>query len=77
MNAAPHNPTFGEYNQWFLNQCDDSRRNKFVQNIADHYGISYLEALSEVIYPEAEHILDYLTGDIRTEAARMVNLLGA
>ena len=40
-------------------------RNIILENIAKHYGISQYQALLEVTAPEAECLLDYVTGPER------------
>lgn len=49
----------------FFHLTDAATREKVLKNIADHYGITPAEALDEVTDPEAEALLDYVTGPER------------
>jgi hypothetical protein len=44
--------------------------------IAKHYGISPAQALAEVTNPEAESLLDYLTGSTRTAVSLLMKRNG-
>ena len=50
----------------FLTATDIKTRTEILKNIAEHYGITTAEAYKEVIDEEAEHLLDYVTGSVRT-----------
>jgi len=50
----------------FLSVTDMATKNEIFGAIAKHYGITTHEAIAEVIDDEAESLLDYLTGSIRT-----------
>ena len=50
----------------FLNSTDSRVKNEILTNIANHYGITTEEAYEEVTDEEAESLLDYLTGNIRS-----------
>jgi len=57
-------------NAQFLNAVDAKTQNAILSFIAKHYGIDTVAARSEVCGPEAEHLLEYLTG--RERAATSV-----
>lgn len=57
--------TNAQKNIMFLNITDGETKAKVLENIAKHYGISNEEAYQEVINDEAEHLLDYVTGNER------------
>ena len=49
----------------FLAATDAKTRIAILANIANHYGIGLLDAYKEVTDAEAEHLLNYVTGDQR------------
>lgn len=49
-------------NAQFLNAVDAKTQNAILSAIAKHYGIDTEAARKEVCDPEAEHLLDYMTG---------------
>ena len=49
----------------FLALTDSATKTAILSNVAEHYGITQSEAFEEVTDDEAEHLLDYLTGDTR------------
>ncbi len=49
----------------FLDATDEKTKTEILAAIAKHYGITESEALEEVTGEESEHLLDYLTGNIR------------
>jgi len=55
-------------NKTFLETVTTTEKNLILSAIAKHYGITNNEALEEVTNPEAENILDYLTGQTRNVA---------
>lgn len=55
----------GTKTQKFLDATDTKTKDAILGNIATHYGISKESALSEITDPEAEHLLDYVTGPQR------------
>lgn len=57
--------TASQKNAAFLASTDSATVDSILGNIASHYGISPAEALAEVTDPEAEHLLEYLTGSVR------------
>jgi hypothetical protein len=54
-----------ELTRTFFQVTDAATKRDVLQNIADHYGITPEEAEVEVTAPEAEHLLDYITGTMR------------
>jgi predicted DsbA family dithiol-disulfide isomerase len=62
MNLA----TNAQKNYLFFRNADVKTREAVLANIADHYGITRSEAHAEITDPGAEHLLDYLTGPVRT-----------
>jgi hypothetical protein len=53
-------------NQTFLAATDSKTRESILSAMAAHYGITPAQALAELVNDEAEHLLEYLTGQIRT-----------
>ncbi|KAB7891448.1 hypothetical protein [Poseidonibacter ostreae] len=60
--------TNSEKNKAFLKAIDSQSKNDILDNIAKHYGITNDEAEDEVTDDEAEHLLDYITGNQRNGA---------
>ena len=58
--------TNAEITARFFASTDDSVKWEVLANIAKHYGITGQEAFEEVTGDDAEHLLDYLTGQTRT-----------
>ena len=52
-------------NAQFLSMIDDAARTRILANIACYYGITETAALAEVTSDDAEHLLDYVTGEVR------------
>jgi hypothetical protein len=52
----------------FLNAIGEKTSYAILDNIAKHYGIDRAAALDEVTDPDAEHLLDYVTGPERAGA---------
>lgn len=52
-------------NAKFLNSIDERTREGILRNIAGNYQISTNTALAAVTDPQAEHLLEYLTGSVR------------
>ena len=50
----------------FLAATDSRTKTEILANIAENYRISNTEAYEEVTHEEAEHLLDYVTGSVRT-----------
>ena len=58
---------------WAILQCLDGQAKTLILNgIAKHYGITREEAYSEVTCPDAEYLLDYLTGSERAAASVLI-----
>lgn len=55
-----------EINNRFLSATDAKTHDEVMSAVASHYGITKDEAFEEVTHEDAEHLLDYLTGTIRT-----------
>lgn len=53
----------------FFAAIDAETKTEILTNIAKHYGISEDAALAEVTDDEAEHLLDYVTGPMRSAAS--------
>ena len=68
--------TNSQINNAFLNATDAKTKNSILAAIASHYGITSAEAMAEVIDVEAEHLLDYLTGSVRTAASLLMKRHG-
>jgi hypothetical protein len=60
----------------FFSVTDSKTKNEILSAIAKHYGISQSEALEEVTGEEAESLLDYLTGSIRTATSLLMKRHG-
>lgn len=55
-------------NKRFLDTTDEQTREAVLTQIQLHYGISRAAVLDEVTTEGAEHLLDYLTGSVRSAA---------
>jgi hypothetical protein len=53
-----------EITQRFFNATDAASKRSILSNIAKHYSITSQEAEKEVTDPNAEHLLDYVTGSL-------------
>ncbi len=60
----------------FFAATDAKTKTEILAAIAKHYGISESEALEEVTDEEAENLLDYLTGSIRTATSLLMKRHG-
>jgi hypothetical protein len=58
--------TNAKKNYSFLRSADVQTREAVFAAIGNHYGITRSEAQDEVTSADAEHLLDYLTGSVRT-----------
>lgn len=68
----------GQRNADFLSKIHADVKSAILGNIAKHYGITVAAAEAEVIDPEAEHIMDYVTGPRRNEyAAAFIRTMGS
>lgn len=68
--------TNAEKNRTFLETTDAKTKNAILENIAKHYGITPAEALDEVTDPEAEHLIDYVTGPDRAAYSLLMKRKG-
>jgi hypothetical protein len=68
----------GQKNKKFLNSLshESGLKNLILTNIADHYRIDIIKAYEEVIDEDAEHILEYVTGDTRPLTMLLVKYIG-
>ena len=57
----------------FLKSLDPKVKDEILTNIAKHYGISNQEAFEEVTDDDAESIMDYVTGSIRSTVSLLFN----
>lgn len=55
-----------EITKRFFSLTDSKTKSSILQAVASHYGITEQAAEAEVTDPEAESLLDYLVGPIRT-----------
>ena len=55
----------GELNKHFLNSINKEFKRTILSSISNHYQINSDEAYQELIDPDAENILEYLTGYTR------------
>lgn len=69
MNNAAKNKTF-------LDSIAPETKRDILANIADTYGITHTQAYAEVTDEDAEHLLDYVTGPIRTGASVFMGQMG-
>lgn len=60
------------FNKRFLDLINSKTRNMILENIANHYGISKKEAYIEVTTIDAEHLLDYVTGPLRSATSILI-----
>ena len=65
--------TNSKLNTAFLNSIDLKVKNEILSNVANHYGISNQEAYEELIDEDAECIMDYVTGNIRSTVSLFFN----
>ena len=56
----------------YLNSTDLKVKNEILSNIANHYGITNEEAYEEVIDEEAENLIEYVTGNIRSAVSALI-----
>jgi hypothetical protein len=63
-------------NLQFFALTDAKTSDEILSAVASHYGITKAEALEEVSNDEAEHLLDYLTGAIRTATSILMRRHG-
>lgn len=65
-----------ETNKAFLTATNTATRNEILAAVGGRYGVTTTEALDEITHPEAEHLLDYLTGSIRTATSALMRRHG-
>lgn len=63
-------------NKTFLDTVAPETKRDILQNIAEHYGITPAQAYEEVTDEDAEHLLDYVTGPLRTGASVFMGQMG-
>lgn len=63
-------------NVQFLSIIDAPTRKEVLLAVANRYGITKAEALEEISHDEAEHLLDYLTGAVRTSISILMRKHG-
>jgi hypothetical protein len=68
--------TNAQKNHSFLCSTDVQTRDAIFAAIGSHYGISRSEVQDEVTGADAEHLLDYLTGSIRTATSLLMRRAG-
>jgi hypothetical protein len=68
--------TNAQTTQCFFASIDVKTKNTILQNIATTYAITQAEVLEEITHDAAEHLLDYLTGSIRTATSLTMKRLG-
>lgn len=62
--------------QKFFSLIDSKTMNEIVSSVAVHYGISQSEALEELIDEDAESLLDYLVGSVRSATSVLMQRHG-
>lgn len=60
----------------FLKTITPEAKKMILDNIANHYGITIGEAEKEVCDPEAEYLLDYVTGNMRVATSVLMQKYG-
>lgn len=66
----------GKNNKKFLNQIDNPTKIAILDNIANHYNTSREQAYDEVIDSEADHLLEYTTGNCRVATSALMQKHG-
>ena len=64
-----------QINKSFLQAVHAKIKSRIIDEIAGHYGITPERAFEEVTDVEAEHLLDYLTGSVRTATSVLMKKL--
>ena len=64
--------TNDQINRSFLQSIHTKVKARILDEIASRYGITPDGAFNEVTDSEAEHILDYLTGSVRTATSLLM-----
>jgi hypothetical protein len=68
--------TNAQKNFSFLRSADAQTREAIFAAIGNHYGITRDEVQDEVTNADAEHLLDYLTGSVRTATSLLMRRAG-
>ena len=68
--------TAAEITRKFFNLTDRATANKILDNIANHYGFTRMDAMNEVLDHEAESLLDYVTGAERAATSVLMQKYG-
>jgi uncharacterized phage-associated protein len=68
--------TNGAKTKSFLETVNRETKDDIINNIASHYGITAAQALEDVTDDEAEHLLDYVTGPLRTGVSVFMRMYG-
>lgn len=66
----------GQINSKFLATTDSKTKSDVLSAIAKHYGITTQDAFDEVTGDEAEHLLEYLTGNVRAATSVLMKRRG-
>lgn len=64
--------TYAAQTTAFFAQIEEATKAEILANVASHYGITPEAALAEVTDDEAESLLDYLTGSVRTATSLLM-----
>ena len=68
--------TNAQKNYAFLRTATAATRDQILEAIGGHYGITRSEVQDEVTGADAEHLLDYLTGSVRTATSLLMRRAG-
>ena len=60
----------------FLAVVDTATKNDILDNVAKHYGITRDQAYAEITDEDSEHLLDYVTGPMRTATSLLMKRHG-
>jgi len=69
--------TNNQINRSFLQSVHTKVKARILDEIAGHYGITPAEAFDEVTDANAEHLLDYLTGSVRSATSLLMKRIAA
>jgi hypothetical protein len=59
----PKKSASGSQNASYLKEIPASKRTKILKHIANHYGISLMDAMKEVTHPDAEDLFEYASSN--------------
>ncbi len=62
-----------QINAVFFETVSDETKDLVLTNIAKHYGCTKDEALEELLDEDAEHLLEYMSGNGRCAIARLMH----